>query len=136
MTKRTERCRRLIFGCAAIAGLWGCGAEEALEAQRRELAAEQQVRMAALEQLEARLVAVGARQRAWSELQERHTRISAIACENVAEHVAAMEKHDEKQRAKRRRSARRLADAQARVESAARPAALQRVAVDTAAVGN
>jgi len=116
-----EPCRRtcgiLVIGCALAALSAGCARED-LSAQRGRLEREHKARMEELEALEIRLVTVGARQRAWSELQERHTRISAIACQNAAEHVSAMKLHDEKQRAKRRRArTARLEGAQARVDT-------------------
>lgn len=96
-----------------------CGGTPGLEEQRARLAAEHEERMRRLEEVEIRLLTIGARQRAWDDLHERHARISAIACTNVAEHVAAMEAHDEKQRQKRQQlRARRRAAAQAQLDSA------------------
>jgi hypothetical protein len=100
----------------------GCGSGAAIDAQRKQLAAEQEARLHQLEELEIRLITVGARQRAWNELQVRHSNVSAIACANVAEHVAAMEAHDAKQREKQRaQRARRRAAAQASFDKSERP---------------
>ena len=115
MARPTTGSKRMVLACAAAALLAACAGEDALEAQRAQLAAEHEERMRRLEQVEIRLLTVGARQRAWDELQARHARISAIACANVADHVAAMEAHDEKQRQKRRQQRARRADAQARL---------------------
>ncbi len=102
-TTITRRTGFAALGCALAIWTSGCAGPDLAE-QREQLEAEHAERMEQLEALEIRLVAVGARQRAWSELQDRHTRISAIACENAAEHVSAMERHDQKQREKRRRA--------------------------------
>lgn len=83
--------------------LSGCTNDPALDAQRDRLAGEQVERMAELDRIEGRLLMAHARQREWSELQQRHERVSAIACENVSEHVAAMIRHEERQQERGRR---------------------------------
>lgn len=89
---------------------------EALEEQQRALEEEQADRLARLDRLEGRLIGMAARQRAWSELRDRHARISEIACENVADHVVAMEAHRVKQREKTREMRARKRAAAARAE--------------------
>lgn len=104
------------IACAVALFCSGC-VGEALEEQRLALEEEQTARLAQLERLETRLLGVAARQRAWSELRERHARVSEIACENVAEHATAMEAHRVKQREKvREMRARRRAAAKAQQE--------------------
>lgn len=90
----------------AVAGVWilcGCSGGSALEAQRERMAGEHLARMAELDRIESRLLMAQARQREWNELQRRHEQVSAIACENVSEHVAAMIRHEERQLEKSRR---------------------------------
>lgn len=80
-----------------------CGLNPAVERQRSRLELEQQARMETLQRIEARLLDARARSREWEELRNRHEQVSAIACENVAEHVAGMEKLQALQVEKRRR---------------------------------
>jgi len=81
----------------------GCGVDRDMDHQRKRLALEQQGRMEMLHRIEARLLDAQARSREWGELRSRHERVSAIACENVAEHVAGMERNQAWQVEKRRR---------------------------------
>lgn len=90
--------------------LSACGADEAILEQRARLDAEQAERMQALADVEARLEVLRTREQLWQELEARHQRVSAIACENVAGHVEEMERHEERQRARENaRRHRRLA---------------------------
>lgn len=95
------------LGVILLLGSAACAEPAALADQRRRLDADGQQLLADLERVETRLLAAQAVQREWSELQERHQKVSAIACENVAEHVAAMELHDRRQQEKRARLRRR-----------------------------
>jgi len=81
----------------------GCGVGADVRSQRERLALEQKTRMESLHRIEARLLDARARSREWEELRSRHARVSAIACENVAEHVAGMERNQAWQQEKRRR---------------------------------
>lgn len=49
--------------------------------------------MASLERLEARLYHSLATVRLWEELGARHEQVSEFACENMAAHAEAMERH-------------------------------------------
>lgn len=96
----------LPWGIAALLSAWlggACGGSSALEAQRARLSGEHAERMVQLDRIESRLLSAQARQREWQELQQRHERVSAIACENVGEHVAAMIRHEERQQEKWRK---------------------------------
>jgi hypothetical protein len=95
--------------------LVACGPSDAVLAQRARLDAEQAARMEALETVEARLQSLESRRVLWNELESRHQRVSEIACENVAGHVAEMEQHEQRFRervaaGKHRRVARLEAD--------------------------
>lgn len=68
----------------------GCGSDPALEAQRERLEREHLARMADLERLEARLVRSIGTIRLWEELGRRHGEVSALACENAAQHAEEM----------------------------------------------
>lgn len=81
--------------------------------------------MAALGQLEVRLLAVTAARRQWVELGNRHEQITEIACKNAGEHVAAMEKHVAWQEEKARRL-RGKAAAEAKGEGAIQLSAVRR----------
>lgn len=106
---------------AAAGAVWlsgGPGLDRGIEAQRARLASEHAERMSDLDRLESRLLAAQAKQREWHELQGRHERVSAIACENASEHVAAMVRHDQRQEEKRRSTKRtKLSEAQAKAET-------------------
>jgi hypothetical protein len=67
----------------------GCGAGDEA-ARRARLEAQRERLVASLEQLEARLLEGQGRVRAWEELRSRHARVSAVACEVNAGHVADM----------------------------------------------
>lgn len=103
----------LLLGAAV--GLAACGADEQLGAQRLKLEQEQAAQLAELERIETRLLAAQSARLEWQELKARHGRVSEIACESAARHVAAMERHDHRQEEKRRNlRRRRLAQAQAK----------------------
>jgi DNA repair exonuclease SbcCD ATPase subunit len=74
-----------------------------LAEQREALAQEHRERMERLEQLEARLLGAEALRAEWAELQARHGRVAALACENLEEHAGAMAKHEEREREKGRK---------------------------------
>ncbi|HWV39352.1 MAG TPA: hypothetical protein VN033_12860 [Vulgatibacter sp.] len=86
-----------------LAGLGAGCVDREMESQRERLALEQRSRMEMLHRIEARLLDAQARSREWEELRRRHERVSAIACENVAQHVASMERNQAWQVEKRRR---------------------------------
>lgn len=95
-----------------LVGLGAGCVDRDVEIQRKRLALEQQSRMEMLHRIEARLLDAQARSREWGELRSRHERVSAIACENAAEHVAGMERNQALQVEKRRRlEANRVAQA-------------------------
>jgi hypothetical protein len=132
--KRARLAQGLAFGLL-VAMLSGCEGDPRLEAQAERLALEQAERMEALDRIETRLLALRSRESQWNELRDRHGRVSAIACEQAAAHVAAMEAHDAKQ-AWKLRTQRRVAAA-AVVEREERPAkSFRRVASEPAAVSN
>jgi hypothetical protein len=89
--------RRLLGGAvgallAAACGD-GAGAQSRQEAQR--IAFEESVRqgqelVAALENLEARLINGLASERLWNELSQRHQKVSALACKNAEMHAAGL----------------------------------------------
>lgn len=84
----------------AVAGaqlLLGCGSGER-EARRARLEAQREHLAAALDRLEARLLDGRARVRTWEELRERHARVTAVACEVNARHVADMARLEEEER--------------------------------------
>lgn len=95
----------------ALAGLFPLGigcfspppeAQERLEQVRRQ----GEEFDAALDQIEDRLLGTRARVGLWEEMAVRHRNVSEVACENVAGHVAEMEKHLKSQ-AKKSRALRR-----------------------------
>lgn len=129
MARRSIRIQGVLL-CSGLLLLGGCGTSAAVEAQRAALAAEQEVRLRKLEDLEVRLVTVAARQRAWSELQARHERISAIACENAASHAAAMEAHEARQREKFRAQRARRRAVRAELEREGPPKGIRTAAVE------
>lgn len=69
---------------------------EAVKAQGREMEA-------SLDDVEERLLGNQASVHLWQEMGRRHRNVSAVACENAAQHVAAMEVHEDKQIKKKRR---------------------------------
>jgi len=83
-----------LAGFAVLLGS-GCHRDE-LEEQRRRLAREHEERMAELERVEARLYHALGTVRLWQELGERHRQVSALACENLAAHAEAMERHHQR----------------------------------------
>lgn len=85
------------FGRPTLAGILlllaaGCHRAE-LEEQRARLDREHAERMASLERLEARLYHSLKTVRLWEELGARHEQVSEFACENMAAHAEAMERH-------------------------------------------
>jgi hypothetical protein len=97
-------CGGLVLVLTACTPLSGRLAE-----QRARLAEEQRARMAALDEVEGHLLDAQARVDFWNQLQERHAHVSAVACENATEHVASMEKQEQKERGKLAMKARRMA---------------------------
>lgn len=64
----------------------------------------------ALDRVEERLLASQASVGLWDELRDRHEKVSAVTCQNLSGHVAAMQNFTENQREKRaNRSKNRLA---------------------------
>lgn len=125
-----ERKRIIGIGLGVLACLGclvsGCGSA-ALEAQGNDLAREHRERMERLERLEARLLGAVAKRAEWSELRSRHGRVTELACENAADHVEAMARHDQRERDKRRKvRARRVAAATASPEPSHPPSATAR----------
>jgi hypothetical protein len=102
--RRRKRPLAALVG-AVLPLLAACGQDGRIAAQRERLAEQHRARMEALERVEARLVSAANRRSEWGELQERHGRVSAIACEAAAEHVAARDR----QRERRQHRARRIA---------------------------
>lgn len=101
--------RRAMFGGLLVTALAGCGPSDAVLRQRERLGREQAARLEALDRVEARLEALRAREILWHDLELRRQQVTQIACENVAGHVAQMEEHEERFRARlghRRRVAR------------------------------
>lgn len=60
-----------------------------------------------LDDLEARLLVDAARVRFWKEMRERHEQVSAVACQNLAGHVAQMDRYQNEQHEKRMARARK-----------------------------
>jgi predicted outer membrane lipoprotein len=94
---------------AAVLLACGCGFG-VLDERRAALAREHQERMERLEQIEVRLLGAVSKRAEWDELRTRHGRVSELACENAAEHVEAMARHEEREKEKlRQKRSRRVA---------------------------
>jgi len=111
---------------AALAGV-GCARPEASDFAALDRAgAEESARVArdleaALETVEARLYSGRATVRLWQELAERHKGVSALACVNAEDHVAAMEAADRKDRARLARHRQAKKNTRAAAEAHAGP---------------
>lgn len=100
--------------------LWlgaGCVDPEVRAERLGALHAEHRERMEQLERLEARLLGAEAIRAEWTELRERHGRVTEVACENLGEHTEAIAKHERRQKERSRQfRARRLAMAEQKAE--------------------
>ncbi len=97
----------LVVAGSLLLSACGPGREPArarLEVQREHLEA-------SLDRLEARLLDGRARVAAWQDLRARHARVSAVACEVNASHVADMARVEAEEREQARAGAARLAAA-------------------------
>lgn len=102
----------------------GCAAPPPdAEARLAVLEAEGERMDAALDTVEARLLATQARMHLWQELGERHQQVSAIHCKHADANLAAMLEHREKQdqKARKLRRRRHVASANAVVLSTSKP---------------
>jgi hypothetical protein len=75
--------------------------------ERADVAAELAALAAELDRIEERLLVAQGRIGFWDEMRTRHVDVSAVACENLAEHALALERREARQVAQ-------LADAQRR----------------------
>lgn len=86
-------------GCARSAAALAIEAED--RARLEEVKRESEALHALLDETEARLYFGRSTVQHWTELQSRHSHVSAIACKSVEKHVAEMTKLDQKQRRRR-----------------------------------
>ena len=98
--------RWALAGAVALMCAWGVGCtHESSEAEQRLAATKAQgdELLARLDGVEERLLGNQASVKLWNEMAWRHKRVSAIACENLAGHVAGMEKFIAQQESKTRK---------------------------------
>lgn len=93
----------LLWGIGAMFGSGCFSAPPEAVARLEAVKAQAKSMDAALDEVEERLLGNQAAVHLWQEMGRRHRNVSAVACENAAQHVAAMEVHQDKQQKKKRR---------------------------------